>query len=91
MRFSHVLSTIRRSNMTTQAIDNIIYQSCVNCKHYIPSLISDELPKCKFFGYKDITTKIITNHYTNICRDSNDMCGKEAHYFRQSQLNNSKM
>lgn len=77
MRVKYIFST---------TIQLISYPSCVNCKHYIPPSLSDTLPKCKLFGYKDKTLGVISNHYTSTCRKSSNMCGEEGYYFIQKKI-----
>jgi len=70
---------------------------CVNCKFYIPNdfffgLVGKEFGKCKL--YYDIKNKdqdflvtgikkkeIVEYNYCSICRNRDDMCGKEGTQF----------
>jgi hypothetical protein len=80
MRIKYIFST------AIQLASSTSYPSCINCKHYIPSTLSDTLPKCKLFGYKDKTLGVILNHYTSTCRKSSNMCGEEGYYFIQKKI-----
>jgi len=90
MTFNH---RVLKNNAIIQLMKQPTYPSCVTCKHYIPhipdSLVGifenhDKTPfsKCKLFGYKERGSGLIVNCYTSICRESDNMCGKEGYFYK---------
>jgi hypothetical protein len=76
-----LLSTIQPDH-----IKNINVPVCRNCIHHIPNKYynyTSTFSKCAKFGEKDIISGHINNHYTEHCRDNENMCGVEGKYFEQ--------
>ena len=74
--------------INSEFITNSKYPSCKNCIHFIPHLVDNKIcnekSKCKLFGFKDIINDEITHEFAFYCRNSINLCTKEAKYFENN-------
>ena len=76
-------------------IKNINIKSCRNCIHYKPSLYNNDftspLAQCEKFGNKNIITDKITYNYADLCRENEELCGRNGKYFTEEKNIESKI
>ena len=83
MQLLYILFSIATANRFIKNVDVSLCRNCIHYKPYNNEVTSSIIGGCDKFGEKNIITGEIKYEHADICRNNEDLCGRDAKFFEE--------